>query len=30
LRVEALEEAARWVVWQSRIDRLEQHLKEMR
>jgi DNA-binding transcriptional ArsR family regulator len=30
LRVEALEEAARWVVWQSRVDRLEQHLKEMR
>ena len=30
LRVEPLEEAARWVVWQGRVDRLEQHLKEMR
>jgi DNA-binding transcriptional ArsR family regulator len=35
LRVETLEEAARWVdarrdIWQGRVDRLEQHLKEMR
>jgi DNA-binding transcriptional ArsR family regulator len=34
LRVEALEEAAHWVdarrdIWQGRVDRLEQHLKEM-
>jgi DNA-binding transcriptional ArsR family regulator len=35
LRVETLEEAARWVdarrdIWQGRVDRLEQHLKEIR
>ena len=35
LRVEALEEAARWVdarrdIWQGRVDRLEHHLKEIR
>ena len=35
LRVEALEEAARWVdarrdIWQGRVDRLEQHLEEIR
>jgi DNA-binding transcriptional ArsR family regulator len=34
LRVEALEEAARWVdarrdIWQGRIDRLDRHLKEI-
>jgi DNA-binding transcriptional ArsR family regulator len=29
LRLEALDEAARWVVWQGRVDRLEQHLKEI-
>ena len=34
LRVEALEEAARWVdarrdIWEGRIARLDQHLKEM-
>jgi DNA-binding transcriptional ArsR family regulator len=34
LRVEALEEAARWVdarrdIWQGRVDRLEHHLKEI-
>jgi DNA-binding transcriptional ArsR family regulator len=35
LRVEALEEAARWAnarrdIWQGRVDRLELHLKEIR
>jgi DNA-binding transcriptional ArsR family regulator len=35
LRVEALDEAVRWAnarrdIWQGRIDRLDQHLKEMR
>ncbi len=34
LRVEALEEAARWVdarrdMWEGRIDRLDRHLKEI-